>query len=106
MTCRIHAHVANVSVYFVNMSNVAVNVSADVNVANVNIVPVTLNHVTLNHATLPYNNIMSAARRESTGRSVGPLNVTGINNQRKMWIQQVMMDDWGIQLLLKCSCSA
>ena len=75
--------------------------SADVNIADVNIVP-----VTLNYATLPHNNIMSAARRESTGRSVGPLNVTGINNQCKMWIQQVMMDDWGIQLLLKCSCSA
>ena len=82
MTCCNHTHVANVSVYFVNMRNVAINVSADVNIADVNIVP-----VTLNHATLPYNNIMSATRRESTGRSVGPLNVTGINNQHKMWIR-------------------
>ena len=40
---------------------------------------------------------MSASWRESKGRSVEPSNVTGIDNQHKMWIQQVMMDDWGIQ---------
>ena len=58
------------SAYFVDL-----NVIADVNVANVNIVP-----VALNHATLPYNNIMSASWRESTGQSVEPSNVTGIDN--------------------------
>ena len=72
--------------------NVAVSVRADVNVADINIVL-----IALNHAASPYNNIMPAARRESTGGSVKPLNVTGINNQHKMWMQQVMMDDWGIQ---------
>jgi hypothetical protein len=79
---------------FVYTSAVAVDVSADVDVANINFVP-----AALNHATLPCNNIMSASRRESTGRSVEPSNVTGIDNQHEMWmwIRQVIIDDWGIQ---------
>ena len=89
--CTFDAVLADVSAYFVDTSAVAVDVSADVDVANINFVP-----AALNHATSPYNNIMSASRSESTGRSVKPSNgVTGINNQHEMWIQQVMIDDWG-----------
>ena len=50
-----------------------------------------------NCTTTPYNNLMSASRRESAGRSVEPSNVNGINNQHEMWIRQCMKDDWGIQ---------
>ena len=86
------AATANVSTYFVGVSAVAVNMSADVNVADVNIVP-----IALNHGTSRYDNIVSTSRREFTGRSVEPSNVTGINNQHMMWIRQVMMDDLEIQ---------
>ena len=50
-----------------------------------------------NCTTTPYNNLMSASRRESAGRSVEPSSVNGINNQHEMWIRQCMKDDWGIQ---------
>jgi hypothetical protein len=50
-----------------------------------------------NCTTTPYNNLMSASRRESAGRSFEPSNVNGINNQHEMWIRQCMKDDWGIQ---------
>jgi hypothetical protein len=80
------------SIYFVDTSAVSVDVSTNGIVANINTVP-----AAPNHATSPYDNIMSASRRESTGWSVEPSNVTGIDNQHEMWIQQVMIDDWEIQ---------
>jgi hypothetical protein len=85
---NVSAPVVDASAYFVNTSNLAVNMSADVDVANINFVP-----AALNHATSPFDNIMSDSRRKSTGRSVEPSNVTGIDKQHKMWIQQVMIDD-------------
>jgi hypothetical protein len=88
----VSAAILDVSAYFVDMSAVSINVSADGNVANANIVP-----VALNHATLSYNNIITTSWHESIGQSVEPSNVTGNNNQHKMWIRQVMMDDWGVQ---------
>ena len=80
------------SIYFVDMSAVSVDMSTDGNVTNINTVP-----VAPNHATSPYDYIMSASQRESTGWSVEPSNVTGIDNQHEMWIRQVMIDDWEIQ---------
>ena len=62
-------------------------------IAAVGALPVANNNCT----TTPYNNLMSASRRESTGRSVEPFNVNGINEQHEMWIRQCMKDDWGIQ---------
>ena len=88
----VSAAVVDLSPYFINTSTVAADVSADVNVANINIVP-----AALNHGTLPFDNIMSTSRCESTGRSVKPSNVTGLDNQHKMWIRQGMIDDWGIR---------
>ena len=78
------------SAYFADMS-ADVDVANINNVANINFVP-----DGLNHATSLYKNIMSASRREFTGRSVEPSNVTGINNKHEMWIRQVMLGDWGI----------
>jgi hypothetical protein len=50
-----------------------------------------------NFTTTPYNNLMSASRRESAGWSVEPSNVNGINEQHEMWIRQcTMKEDWGI----------
>ena len=66
------------------MSAVSVDMSTDGNVTNINTVP-----VAPNHATSPYDNIMYTFRRESTGRSVEPSNVTGTNNQHEMWIRQM-----------------
>jgi hypothetical protein len=88
----VSAAVVDASAYFANMMDVAVDVSADVDVANINFVP-----AGLNHATSLYENIMSVSRRKFTGWSVEPSYVTGINNQHEMWIRQVMLDDWGIQ---------
>ena len=50
-----------------------------------------------NFTTTPYNNLMSASRRESAGWSVEPSNVNGVNEQHEMWIRQCMKDDWGVQ---------
>jgi hypothetical protein len=50
-----------------------------------------------NFTTTPYNNLMSASRRESADWSVEPSNVNGNNKQHEMWIRQCMKDDWGIQ---------
>jgi len=62
-------------------------------IAAVGAVPATHNNFT----TAPYNNLMSASRRESAGRTFEPSNVNGINEQHEMWIRQCMKDDWGIQ---------
>ena len=63
-------------------------------IADVGAVPATHNNFT----TTPYNNLMSASRRESAGWSVEPSNVNGINKQHEMWIRQcTMKEDWGIQ---------
>ena len=80
------------SIYFVDTSAVSIDVSTNGNIANINNVP-----AAPNHATSPYDYIMSASQRESTGWSVEPSNVTGIDNQHEMWIRQVMIDDWEIQ---------
>ena len=88
----VSAAIIDASIYFVHTSAVSINVKADVNVANINIVPADPNHV-----TLPYDNIMSASWRDSTGQSVKPSDANEIDNQYEMWIQKVMIDDWGIQ---------
>jgi hypothetical protein len=81
---------ANVSAAITNV----ITAVADVNHVIADVVDVSAN---FNHATTPYNNLMSAARPESTGQSVDHSNVTGINNEHMRWIQQCMNNDWGIQ---------
>ncbi len=90
--CPLDAVIADVSNAAVDASAYFADTSTDVDVANINFVP-----ASLNHATSLYENIMSASQRESTGRSVEPSNVTGINNKHKMWIRQVMLNNWEIQ---------
>ncbi len=74
--CPLESNAAvDASAYFADMS-------ADVDAANINFVP-----AGLDHATSLYKNIMSTSRREFTGRSVEPSNVTGINNKHEIWIR-------------------
>ena len=89
--CPLDDAIADVSNAAVDVSTCFANMSADMDVTNINFVPVGPNHV-----TSLYENIMSASQQESTGQSVEPSNVTGIDNNHKMWIGQVMLDDWGI----------
>ena len=90
--CPFDAAIADISAAIVDASAYFANTSAAVDIANINFVP-----TGLNHTTLLYENIMSTSQRKFTGQSVKPSNVTGIDNKHKMWIQQVMLNNWGIQ---------
>ena len=79
--CPLDAAIADVSNAAIDVSTYFSNTSADADVNNINFVP-----AGLNHATSLYENIMSASRRESAGRSAEPSNVTEIDNMHEMWI--------------------